>query len=67
MWFWRRVCIIVHEKLISRSKKELENIIQAKFEDCNPGRASQNGLSSVSPFRSQDSVYISFLRQRALH
>ena len=32
---------IVHDKLISRSKKELENFIWAKFEDYNLRRASQ--------------------------
>ena len=53
----------VDEKLISQSKKELENFIRAKFEDYNPGRASQTALKTVLPVRSQDTVYISFLRQ----
>ena len=30
----------VNEKLISQSKKEMENFIRAKFENCNLGRAS---------------------------
>ena len=54
-------------KLISQSKKELENFIGAKFGDHNPGRASQKALRTVPPVRSQDTVYISFLRQMAVH
>ena len=46
----------VNEKLISRSKKELENFIQAKFGDYNPGRAFQKALRTVLPFRSQGTV-----------
>ena len=33
--------VFVDKKLISWSKKELENFIQAKFDDDNPGRASR--------------------------
>ena len=40
----------------SRSKKEMENFIQAKFEDYNPGRASQKALRTVPPIRSQGTV-----------
>ena len=47
---------IVNKKLISRSKKEMENFIQAKFEDYNPGRASQKGLRTVPLVRSQGTV-----------
>ena len=49
-----------HQKLISRSKKELENFIRAKFKDYNPERASQKALRTVPPIRSQHMVYISF-------
>ena len=47
---------LVNEKLISRSKKEMENFIQTKFEDYNPGRASQKALRTVPPVRSQGTV-----------
>ena len=43
----------VEEKLISRSKKEMESFIQASFEDCNLGRTSQKALRTVPPVRSQ--------------
>ena len=58
---------LAKEKLISRSMKEMENFILAKFEDYNPGRASQKALRTVPPVRSQDIVYINFMRQRAVH
>ena len=48
-------------------KKELEIFIRAKFEDYNLGRASQKALRTVPPARSQDTVYISFLRQGAVY
>ena len=53
----------VNENLISRAKKELEIFIRAKFEAYYPGRASQKALRMVPPIGSQDTVYISFLRQ----
>ena len=46
----------IDEKLISPSKKEMENFIRAKFEDYNPGRASQKALRTVPPIRSQGTV-----------
>ena len=55
----------VDKKLISRSKKEMENFIQAKFEDYNPRRASQISPRTVPPVGSKGTV--SFLRQRAVH
>ena len=57
----------VDKNLISRSKKEKENFICAKFEDYNPGRASQEALRTVLTIRNQDTIYISFLRQRAVY
>ena len=48
----------VDEKLISRSKKELENFIQAKRDDYNPGRASHKALGTVLLIRSQDTVRV---------
>ena len=39
----------VNEKLISQSKKEMENFIQAKFRHYNLGRASQKSLRTVLP------------------
>ena len=60
--------LIVAEKLkISSPKKEMENFIWASFEDYNLGRASQKALRALLPVRSQNTVYISFLRQRAVH
>ena len=44
------------EKLTSRSKKEMENFIQTKFEDYDPGIASQKALRIVLPVRSQNTV-----------
>ena len=55
------------QQKINQSKKEMENFIQAKLEGCNPGRASQKPLRTVPPVRSQNTVYISFLRHRAVH
>ena len=55
----------VNEKLISWSKKESENFIQAKFEDYNLGRVPQKSLRPVSSARSHDTVFLNFLRQRA--
>ena len=46
--------------------KEMEIFIQAIFEDCNPGRASQKSLRTVPPLRNKDTVYISFFRQKAV-
>ena len=48
--------LCVNEKLISRSKKEMENFIWAKFEGYSPGRASQKALRTVPPIRSQGTV-----------
>ena len=59
-----------HQKLISRSKKELENFIRGEFGNCNLGRASQKALRTVLPVRSQDTslyTFFFFLRQRAVH
>ena len=39
---------LVNENLISESKKELENFIEAKFEDRNPGRTFQKALENFS-------------------
>ena len=47
---------IIHEKFISSSKKEMENLIPAKCKDSNPGRASQKALRTVQPIRSQGTV-----------
>ena len=49
-----------HQKLISRSKKELENFIQAEFENCNLERASQKALRTILPVRSQDTSLYAF-------
>ena len=46
----------VDEKLISHSKKEMENSMQAKFEDYNPGSASQKALRTVLSIGSQGTV-----------
>lgn len=46
----------VDEKLISCPKKEMGNSIRAKFEDYNPGKASQKALRAVQPFGRQDTV-----------
>ena len=51
----------------NQSKKEMENFIQAKFEDYNPGRDSQKAPRTVLLIRSQDAVHISFLRPRTVH
>ena len=48
------------EKSISRSKKETENFIWAKFEADNLGRASQKALGTVLPSRSQGIVIQGF-------
>ena len=42
----------VHGKLISQSKEEMENFIQAKFEDYTLGGVSQKALRTVLPVRS---------------
>ena len=52
------------EKLTSSSKKELENFMQAKFADYNPGRTSQKP-ENCSPGRKsrhsqKSNTYISF-------
>ena len=47
---------LVDEKLISQSKKEMENFIQAKFEDYSQERAPQKALRTVPPVRSQGTV-----------
>ena len=65
----------VDKNTISRSKKELESFIEAKFEDYNPGRDSQKAPRTVLlirsqdavKIRSQDAVHISFLRPRTVH
>ena len=44
------------EKLIRWSKKEMEIFIWVKFEDHNPGRASQKAPRTVPPVRSQGTV-----------
>ena len=41
---------------MSQSKKELENLIQAEFEDYNPGRTSQKALRTVLPVRNQGTL-----------
>ena len=52
----------IGKKLTSQSKKELVYFIRTKFEDYNNlGRVSQKSLRTVSPIRSQDTVYISFV------
>ena len=52
----------IGNKLTSQSKKELVYFIRTKFEDYNNlGRVSQKSLRTVSPIRSQDTVYISFV------
>ena len=43
----------------------MDNFIQPKFEDYNPGRASQKA-ENWSAMRSQG-TFIFFLRQRAVH
>ena len=57
----------VDKNTISRSKKELESFIQAKFEDYSLGRDSQKAPRTVLLIRSQDAIHISFLRQRTVH
>ena len=51
---------IVNKKIISWSKKELENFIWAKFEDYNLGRASQKALRTIPSVRNQDRVICFF-------
>ena len=46
----------VNEKLISQSKKEMENFIQAKFEDYNPGRSYHKALRAILLVRNQGTV-----------
>ena len=41
------------EKLISQSKKEMENFIQGKFENYNSGRAPQKTLHSPLEVKAQ--------------
>ena len=45
--------IYCYEKLTSQSEKEMENFIQAKFEDYNTRGASQKAPRTVPPVRSQ--------------
>ena len=46
----------------------MENFISAKFEDYNPGLASQKALRAVLlPSKSRHSYVILFLRQKAVH
>ena len=59
--------LYVDKKLISHSKKELENFIWAKFEDYNRGRAPQKALRTAPLVRNQGPVLYVFLRQRAVH
>lgn len=59
--------VYVIEKLISWSKKEMEDFIQAKFEDYNLGRAPQKASRAILPIRREGTVIVSFLRQRAVH
>lgn len=44
------------KRVFSESKKELENFIQAKFEDCSLGRTSQKALENFSLVRNQGTV-----------
>ena len=44
------------ENVICQSKKELENFMRAKFENYNPGRASQKALRPVPQVRNQVTV-----------
>ena len=53
---FKRIHGSVDEKLTSRSKTEMENIIRAIFEDYNLGRASQKALRAVLPIKSQGTV-----------
>ena len=53
-------------KLISRSKKEMENFIGPKLRIITPETASQKVPRTVPSVRSQNS-YKSFFRQRSLH
>ena len=53
-WTWTDTYI--DEKLINQSKKEMETFIWAKFEDYNPGNASQDAMRTVLPIRSQGTV-----------
>ena len=45
----------------------MEDFIQAKFEDYNLGRAPQKASRAILPIRSEGTVIISFMRQRAVH
>ena len=52
----------VGTRLTSQSRKELVYFIQTKFEDNNNlRRVSQKYLRTLSPIRSQNTVYISFV------
>ena len=60
---------VCHQKLIGWPKKELENFIQAEFENYNLGRESQKTLRTILIVRSQDiNLYaFFFLRQRVVY
>ena len=52
--FW--IYIYIDEKLINQSEKEMETFIWVKFEDYNPGNASQDTMETVLPVRTQGTV-----------
>ena len=58
-----KVVILVNEKLISWSKKELKSFIWARFEDYNSGRASQKALRTVRLVRNESTVIYIFWDQ----
>ena len=45
----------IDEKLVSQSKKDIEKFIWAKFQNYNPGIASQKALRMVLPMESSES------------
>lgn len=60
------VLIVIEKWKISSAKKAMENFIWASFEDYNLGRSYEKVLRALLPVRSQDTVYINFLRQKAV-
>ena len=45
----------IDEKLVSQSKKDIKKFICAKFQDYNPGTASEKALRMVPPMESSES------------